>query len=65
MTFYGCNNCNETTTDLKLDEWIELGGKGKSFFFINHNEKNKNAFANFSPKHFCSEKCFTNHFLGK
>ena len=65
MKIYECNECKKHVTDLQSNEWIELGGKDKSFFFVNFNKENKNAYSNWGYLHFCGEKCFTKFFLNK
>jgi hypothetical protein len=63
MKIYQCNECKVAETeDLEESNWIEMGGKDKSFFFVDFKGRK---LSNWGHLHFCGHNCFTMHFLGK
>jgi hypothetical protein len=61
MIKYICNQCGKESESIQEDKWIEIGGEKNSFFFRNYSSNR--ILKNLSTLHFCSEKCFKQHFL--
>ncbi len=63
MKIYKCNSCEADTKELSAESWIEMGGKGNTFFFVQFYQGDTvQVKSNYDHLHFCSPSCFTSFF---
>ena len=59
-----CSECNNQTSNIEYDKWLEIGSENNTLFVNNH-FKNKHLISlqKYRSIHFCSSECLSKYFF--